>query len=174
MQHPFGPIYANAEAVRILAYPKGPEKIKSLEDFLAERIQTTLLGNRPLPQSPFVREFMSGRRRYVCRVFSLDSHAANSSPEPAMALVLKRSGRRLFDASQLAAEFDLTPREQETLGFLVQGLTNKEIATRMRISPNTVKAFLKLIMIKMEVTTRSGIVGKTLDAQFHLAELDYH
>jgi DNA-binding CsgD family transcriptional regulator len=41
-------------------------------------------------------------------------------------------------------------------------LTSKEIATRLEISPNTVKAFVRLVMVKMGVTTRSGIVGKLL------------
>ena len=30
----------------------------------------------------------------------------------------------------------------------------------MHISPNTVKAFLRLVMVKMDVSTRSGIIGK--------------
>jgi DNA-binding CsgD family transcriptional regulator len=30
----------------------------------------------------------------------------------------------------------------------------------MNISPNTVKAFFRLVMTKMSVSTRSGIVGK--------------
>jgi len=34
----------------------------------------------------------------------------------------------------------------------------------MGISPNTVKAFLKLIMTKMGVPTRSAIVGKAIAA----------
>ena len=64
--------------------------------------------------------------------------------------------------SQVAARFRLTPREQETLELLAIGLTNKEIADRMKISANTVKSFLKLLMIKMGVSTRSGIVGRSL------------
>ena len=44
--------------------------------------------------------------------------------------------------------------------MLLQGLTSKEIAVRMGISPNTVKAFLRLVMVKMGVSTRSGIVGR--------------
>jgi DNA-binding CsgD family transcriptional regulator len=44
--------------------------------------------------------------------------------------------------------------------YLIQGLTSKEIAVRMNISPNTVKAFLRLVMVKMKVSTRSGIAGK--------------
>ena len=43
---------------------------------------------------------------------------------------------------------------------LMQGLTSKEIAQRMGISPYTVKTYVKLVMIKLGVTTRSGIVGK--------------
>jgi hypothetical protein len=46
--------------------------------------------------------------------------------------------------------------------FLLQGLTSKEIATRMQISPNTVKAFVRLVMVKMKVSTRSGITGKVV------------
>ena len=80
-----------------------------------------------------------------------------------MAVLLERSGQRAFDAAQVAAQFNLTPREQETLRYLMQGLTNKEIGQRMHISPNTVKAFLKLIMTKMGVSTRSGIVGRTVN-----------
>jgi DNA-binding CsgD family transcriptional regulator len=30
----------------------------------------------------------------------------------------------------------------------------------MKISPNTVKAFIRLVMVKMSVSTRSGIIGK--------------
>jgi DNA-binding NarL/FixJ family response regulator len=51
-------------------------------------------------------------------------------------------------------------REQETVELLTLGLTSKEIASRMNISPNTVKAFFRMVMTKMAVTTRAGIVGK--------------
>ncbi len=57
-------------------------------------------------------------------------------------------------------QFHLTPREQQTLHFLLKGMTSKEIANHMAISPHTVKAFLRLVMSKMQVTTRSGIIGK--------------
>jgi len=51
-------------------------------------------------------------------------------------------------------------REQEVAQLLSQGLTSKQIGLRMQISPNTAKAFLRLIMVKMGVSTRSGIVGE--------------
>ena len=59
----------------------------------------------------------------------------------------------------------LTDREQETVQSILQGLTNKEIAQQMEISPNTVKAFIRLVMVKMKVSTRSGIAGKIVSVQ---------
>jgi len=63
---------------------------------------------------------------------------------------------------EAAAKYNLTGREQEALEGISMGLTNKELAERMSISPNTVRAFLRLVMVKMGVTTRSGIVAKIL------------
>ena len=45
---------------------------------------------------------------------------------------------------------------------LLRRASKKEIAIRMNISPNTVKAFLRLVMVKMGVSTRSGIVGRVV------------
>ena len=44
-------------------------------------------------------------------------------------------------------------------------MVTKEIAAHMGISVNTVKAFIRLLMGKMGVTTRSGIVAKALSAR---------
>jgi DNA-binding CsgD family transcriptional regulator len=60
----------------------------------------------------------------------------------------------------LTHEYDLTGREVETVILLLEGLTSKEIANRMNISANTVKAFIRLVMLKLNVTTRSGIIVK--------------
>jgi DNA-binding CsgD family transcriptional regulator len=62
--------------------------------------------------------------------------------------------------SGITAKYNLTARERETTGYLLHGLTSKEIAQQMNISPNTVKAFMRLVMTKMGVTTRAGIVGR--------------
>lgn len=62
--------------------------------------------------------------------------------------------------SEVTERFHLTLREREMVGLLTFGLTSKEIADRMNISPNTVKTFFRLVMTKMGVSTRAGIVGK--------------
>jgi len=67
-----------------------------------------------------------------------------------------------LDLLRISTKFGFTPREAVAVQLLMQGLTSKEIATRMGISPNTVKAFLRLAMLKSGVTTRSGIIGKFL------------
>ena len=77
-----------------------------------------------------------------------------------MAIILERNATGSVVLGEAAKQFELTEREQETVQMLLQGLTSKEIAARMGISPNTVKAFLRLVMVKMGVSTRSGIVGR--------------
>jgi len=67
--------------------------------------------------------------------------------------------------SQVGKQFNLTQREQEVLEYLLQGMKSKEIANRMNLSPNTVRAFLRLIMIKTGVSSRSAIVGKIVMTQ---------
>jgi DNA-binding CsgD family transcriptional regulator len=62
----------------------------------------------------------------------------------------------------MSYRFHLTERETQSVQLLAEGLTSKEIAKRMGISPNTVKAFLRLAMVKAGTTTRSGIIGKFL------------
>jgi len=57
-------------------------------------------------------------------------------------------------------DFELTRRERQTVELLLQGMTTKEIAQSMGLSPNTVKTYLRQIMTKMRVSTRTGIIGK--------------
>ncbi len=54
----------------------------------------------------------------------------------------------------------LTEREREALYWLTQGFTNKKIAVKLAITPNTVKRHLKAIFEKLEVNTRAAAVAK--------------
>jgi ATP/maltotriose-dependent transcriptional regulator MalT len=54
----------------------------------------------------------------------------------------------------------LTPRERQVANLLVEGLSNQEIASRLYISPATVKVHVRHIYEKLGVRNRSGAIVK--------------
>lgn len=155
---------ANQEAVTILTYP-GRRTLLNLSERFEKRLRRNLLralsSNSGGNQSPSTIQFKSGRRTYFCRAFVLDGR--RSAPKVASVLVvLERGAYGVCTLSEISHEFHLTQREQEMVTLLIRGLGNKEIAERLGISVNTVKTFLRLVMIKMGVGSRSRIVSTVL------------
>jgi DNA-binding NarL/FixJ family response regulator len=70
----------------------------------------------------------------------------------ALEAVLGRSGGRR--APKGPAE--LSEREQEILALVARGLTNKEIARELHLSPHTVRHHLEHIYEKIDVVSRAG------------------
>lgn len=68
----------------------------------------------------------------------------------------KRSGQ------PTAPELNLTPREREILSLLIDGLTNKEIAQRLTVSPRTVETHVERVLGKLEVGSRSRAIAKAI------------
>jgi DNA-binding CsgD family transcriptional regulator len=155
------PVSFNAEAIQILSFPEKPANLTRPHAFLSRKIRSNLISGQFSGQLSFVNEFRSGRRHYFCRVFLADSNA-NDRSQPSIAVLLERVPSDLTSLARVAQQFHLTPREREALECLLQNLTSKEIAKRMNVSPNTVKVFLRLIMTKMGVSSRSAIVVKIL------------
>jgi DNA-binding CsgD family transcriptional regulator len=155
----FKPIYASNAATSILHYVARPDAVGNRAT-VQEEIQVILQADRYNVGLP-PRDFVSGRRRYICRSFLIESLDDGPRP-PVVALMLERRPRDPLMLSDVARRFHLSLRETETVHHLIDGLTTKEAAQRMNISPNTVKQFVRLIMSKMSVTTRSGIIGKLL------------
>lgn len=154
-------IASNIEAIQILTFPSPPEKIPQLEGWLAKRLRGGLKDRASSSPLNFVQQFQSARRTYHCRFIPLNLNGNASRPNhPAVVLMLERKMIGGVELAEICTRFGLTPREQTTVRLLFEGLTSKEIAGRMKISPNTVKAFLRLVMVKMGVSTRSGILGK--------------
>jgi DNA-binding CsgD family transcriptional regulator len=155
-------VASNAEALQILTFPDRPDKIHNLDGWLANKIRFNIV-ERQSP-SQVVGEFHSAKRTYLCRSFPLDlagNHKNGSAPSAGLLIVmLERKSNEAVTIAEISKRFGLTAREQETVQFLLEGFTSKEIAQRMTISPNTVKAFIRLVMVKMSVSTRSGIIGK--------------
>jgi DNA-binding CsgD family transcriptional regulator len=158
-------ISSDREAVQILSYPEKTVDIRRLDALLNGRIRAAIRDVRSSDQSSVTTEYTSGRRRYICRVFRLDS-GSKGRGLPSVAVLLERSPSGLVPMSQICQRFNLSRRERETVEYLLQGLSSKEIADRMKISPNTVNTFFRLVMLKIGVSTRSGILAKMITASF--------
>lgn len=69
----------------------------------------------------------------------------------------RRSARR--EEIIAGARFELlTPRERNTLELILQGLTNKEMAHALGISPKTIETHRARIMEKMQVDSLAGLM----------------
>src|SRR6266478_9160829 len=101
-------ISSNVEAAQILSYP---DKAANLR-LLTERILSTLMSQELLGESPFVAEFQSGRRRYFCRAFHVDSQAKDHARDT-IAVLLERGPSGLVPLSRVSQRFKLTQRERE-------------------------------------------------------------
>ena len=83
--------------------------------------------------------------------------------EPMTARLLLDHLRKLpLTSPSEAATTGLTAREQEVLALVRRGLSNKEIALHMRISFGTVRAHLRNIFRKLDVTSRAGAAVSSL------------
>ena len=60
----------------------------------------------------------------------------------------------------------LTRREEQVLQGVFEGLTNKEIAVRIGVSEDSVKATLKSLFAKTGARTRSQLVRIALEGSF--------
>jgi DNA-binding CsgD family transcriptional regulator len=157
------PLYVNEEAMKIIGYPAAESGSQRIDKVITKIIQSLTLKTRDTLRIQTVTHIKFGRRDYTCRLLPLSplSLPSGDGQQGAMALLIERATTPA-NLTRIAEEFKLTQREYEAVQYLALGLTSKEISARMGISPNTVKAFLRLVMIKTGVTTRSGIIGKLL------------
>lgn len=73
----------------------------------------------------------------------------------------RRPASATFERNTAAiASLGITLREQEVLGLLAAGKSNKEIADKLGISPNTVKTQVASLYQKLEVQRRTQAVQK--------------
>ena len=125
---------------------------------------------------------MEGARQHVVALLPDASHAASAFSAGARGLLLRdASGEALVAAVKAVAAGlvavdpvladallptrdreplaeELTAREAEVLTLLSIGLSNKEIASRMRISDHTVKFHVNAIMSKLGAQSRTEAV----------------
>ncbi len=76
---------------------------------------------------------------------------------------IKQVGERLETRASIARRLEqLTAREHQVFDQLAKGLSNKEIAANLEISPRTVEIFRAKVMAKMEAPNLSALVRMSL------------
>jgi NarL family two-component system response regulator LiaR len=115
------------------------------------------------------RALQAGAIGYLLKNVSADELAAAIRAAHAGRPTLAPEAAR--DLIQAAARgpvpgHDLTAREREVLGLLVQGLSNADIAAQLVVSRSTVKFHVSSILSKLGVSTRTEAVALAL--QRHL------
>ena len=108
------PLYANAEAKKIVTYPEAPRRFQSAWALMGKRIfALTGKQNSSFASTSHV-EFLSGRRKYVGLAIPL-AKWRRPPAAAAVAVVLERSGAASWGAAEVSESFRLTERERERL-----------------------------------------------------------
>jgi DNA-binding NarL/FixJ family response regulator len=93
----------------------------------------------------------------LTNIRAVHSDEALVSPELAAILMARLSElalQRSVPLPRFNASFDLTPREEEVLDLIGDGLSNQEIAERLVIEVGTVKNHVHSILKKLDVNSR--------------------
>jgi DNA-binding CsgD family transcriptional regulator len=102
--------------------------------------------------------FRIGFAQFVCRTYILEP--LNALTDELIGILFERNLQPRDVVHELAGEYHLTKREEELLKGLSLGLTIRDLSDKMNIKPTTLRAFLRLIKIKMGVTSRAAIMLK--------------
>ena len=105
--------------------------------------------------------FWARESEYTCRVYLIAEN--DGLRQSLLALHFERGVSAQEAVRKLSSNYGLTDRQHEALLGIATGLSNKEMAQRMAISPNTVKVYLRLIMAKMGATSRAEVAAKLLE-----------
>jgi len=119
-------------------------------------------GDRDPVTRSFIEFFNSGKREYVVRGVILSDHMHSSKRKNQYMFILERIRTDLLNIPQISREWNLNKREQDLIQLLLSGMSNKEIAYALGLSLNTIKAYMKLLMRKLGVNSRSGIISLVL------------
>jgi GAF domain-containing protein len=92
----------------------------------------------------------------IARLQQLNAHLSQAEREQLIALERERtvSGSRPDPSSSIRTPPSLNNSQQEILCLITEGLSNKEIASRIHLSENTVKSHIQEILRKLEARNR--------------------
>lgn len=115
----------------------------------------------------FIDILKSDRRRYGVRgaVLSQQIPPPKKKQEIFYLFILERICVNYANLPMIFRSRNLNHREREIVELLLEGRCNKEIAKALGLSLNTIKVYLKLLMGKLDVSTRGGIIAVLLSGK---------
>ena len=96
-----------------------------------------------------------------------DAERLIASIESALAAEQKFRSRESQRAELLERMADLSPRQREVMNQIAEGLSNKQIAMRLGISPRTVENYRAWVMERMDARNVADLVRKVLIIESH-------
>ena len=92
----------------------------------------------------------------IARLQQLHAHLTEAEREQLIALERERTvrGLRPDPSSSIPTRPPLNKSQQEILRLITEGLSNKEIASRIHLSENTVKSHIQEILRRLEARNR--------------------
>lgn len=129
---------------------------------LEDHPDTKIVAITALSDGRTVREAMkAGFHGYLTKDSPLSSFTRSVAAALDGQVVVPHRLAGAAGGSQTAEERDaalradqLSPREREVLGMLVEGANSEEISNQLSVSPNTVRTHIQNILTKLQVHTR--------------------
>ena len=140
--------------------PQLPEEIL----FLFQKTRDNLSHDRPEGIGEVEQSIMPNKDEpLLLRSFALGDQTQGKSKNFILLLIEPAPIETLMDIPQAATIFHLTRRESEVLQLISKGMTKKKIGELLFISENTVKGYVKHLMKKMKVHSRTQIKAALLN-----------
>ena len=100
--------------------------------------------------------------KIVLRTYLMENYESSRN-QKLIAVLVERRSEEPDAIEELAEHYRLTETEQQVLRAMSAGLSIKAVASRMHLPYSTLRAFLRLIKIKLGVLSRAEIMVKILE-----------
>ncbi len=159
---------------RAASLPAGGRRLAGLRAMLADGDEATRLWEEALADDDGSRPFDRGRvlllsgqhlRRQGQRVAARERlreaidafEALGAEPWAERARAELRASGETARKRAPGTEVTLTPQERQIAALVAQGLTNKEVAAQLYLSPRTIDAHLRGVFAKLGITSRRDL-----------------